>query len=340
MRSDANISKGIRYPTYDGPIYDVSTNDIICNGGLNPLVTPYDTTIIPVPAGATVTAEFHHTLTSGPSDPEDPIAKGHNGPIMVYLAKVDSALQTSVTGLKWFKIYEDGLTSDGRWAVERLIDNKGKVNFKIPTCIPNGDYFMRVELIALHGAGSSKGLMASPGAQFYMECAQIRISGGGSANPPTVNFPGAYGQSDPGILINIYYPPIQLRHPLHRLPHAAVPARALLDRVHLLRLRLPRVDRSLRLAPVVRALLPPVVRAPLPPVLNPEERLSTDNAVVKTGRDLQLAPKELASIRMIGIVNASPKWPDDTYSGCHITTLQVAENNDSVLSSDQYQIVT
>ncbi|KAG8804981.1 hypothetical protein FRC17_005791, partial [Serendipita sp. 399] len=187
--------KGIRYPTYDGPIYDVSTNDIICNGGLNPLVTPYDTTIIPVPAGATVTAEFHHTLTSGPSDPEDPIAKGHNGPIMVYLAKVDSALQTSVTGLKWFKIYEDGLTSDGRWAVERLIDNKGKVNFKVPTCIANGDYFMRVELIALHGAGSSKG------AQFYMECAQIRISGGGSANPPTVNFPGAYGQSDPGILI-------------------------------------------------------------------------------------------------------------------------------------------
>ncbi|KAG8823585.1 hypothetical protein FRC19_003497, partial [Serendipita sp. 401] len=194
---------GIRYPTYDGPIYDVSTNDIICNGGLNPLVTPYDTTIIPVPAGATVTAEFHHTLTSaGTSDAEDPIAKGHNGPIMVYLAKVDSALQTSVTGLKWFKIYEDGLGSDGRWAVERMIDAKGKVDFKIPTCIPNGDYFMRVELIALHGAGSSKG------AQFYMECAQIRISGGGSASPPTVSFPGAYGQSDPGILINIYYPPV------------------------------------------------------------------------------------------------------------------------------------
>ncbi|KAG8812655.1 hypothetical protein FRC18_002867 [Serendipita sp. 400] len=136
--------KGIRYPTYDGPIYDVSTNDIICNGGLNPLVT----------------------------------------------------------GLKWFKIYEDGLGSDGRWAVERMIDAKGKVDFKIPTCIPNGDYFMRVELIALHGAGSSKG------AQFYMECAQIRISGGGSASPSTVSFPGAYGQSDPGILINIYYPPV------------------------------------------------------------------------------------------------------------------------------------
>lgn len=62
-------------------------------------------------------------------------------------------------------------------------------------------------LSALHGASSY------PGAQFYvrdtllighrsllnepshfpqMECAQLRITGGGSANPATVNFPGAY----------------------------------------------------------------------------------------------------------------------------------------------------
>ncbi|KAG8769921.1 hypothetical protein FRC15_004317 [Serendipita sp. 397] len=193
--------KGIRYPTYDGPIYDVTTNDIICNGGLNPLVTPYDTTIIDVPAGATVTAEFHHTLTSaGTGDTDDPISSGHKGPIMVYLAKVPSALQTTVTGLQWFKIYEDGLHSDGTWAVDTMIANQGKVNFQLPVCVPSGEYFMRVELIALHGAGSLLG------AQFYMECAQIRVTGGGSASPATVSFPGAYGQSDPGILVNIYYP--------------------------------------------------------------------------------------------------------------------------------------
>ena len=34
-----------------------------------------------------------------------------------------------------------------------------------------------------------------------MECAQIRITGGGSASPPTVSFPGAYAGSDPGITI-------------------------------------------------------------------------------------------------------------------------------------------
>ncbi|KAG8767228.1 hypothetical protein FRC20_007812 [Serendipita sp. 405] len=188
--------KGIRYPNYDGPINDVTTNDIICNGGPNPLVTPFDTTIINVPAGATVTAEFHHTLTSaGTGDGDDPISATHKGPIMVYLAKVPSALQTTMTGLQWFKIYEDGLHSDGTWAVDTLIANKGKVDFKMPVCVPDGEYFMRVELIALHGAGSLLG------AQFYMECAQIRVTGGGSASPATVSFPGAYSQSDPGILI-------------------------------------------------------------------------------------------------------------------------------------------
>lgn len=33
---------------------------------------------------------------------------------------------------------------------------------------------------------------------------QLTISGGGSASPGTVNLPGAYSQSDPGILVNIH----------------------------------------------------------------------------------------------------------------------------------------
>ena len=39
-----------------------------------------------------------------------------------------------------------------------------------------------------------------------MECAQLQISGGGSKQPATVNFPGAYSGSDPGVRINIYQP--------------------------------------------------------------------------------------------------------------------------------------
>jgi hypothetical protein len=37
-----------------------------------------------------------------------------------------------------------------------------------------------------------------------MECAQLRITSGGNASPPTVSFPGAYKGTDPGVRINIY----------------------------------------------------------------------------------------------------------------------------------------
>lgn len=53
-----------------------------------------------------------------------------------------------MTGLAWFKIYEDGLTvSNQQWGVDRMIANKGKVTFTIPSCIPAGQYLLRHELI-------------------------------------------------------------------------------------------------------------------------------------------------------------------------------------------------
>lgn len=39
-----------------------------------------------------------------------------------------------------------------------------------------------------------------------MECAQLNVTGGGSASPPTVSFPGAYKGTDPGIKFQLYYP--------------------------------------------------------------------------------------------------------------------------------------
>ncbi|RDB20290.1 putative endo-beta-1,4-glucanase D [Hypsizygus marmoreus] len=191
---------GIRVPDYDGPITDVTSNDVICNGGINPYHQPISQTVIKVPAGASVTAEWHHTLDgANPSDSSDPIDASHKGPVIAYLAKIPSATQTSVTGLKWFKIYQDGYTSsDNSWGVDRLVKNKGKVTFSIPSCIEPGQYLLRHELIALHGAGSY------PGAQLYMECAQLEITGGGSTSPATASFPGAYSGTDPGIKINIY----------------------------------------------------------------------------------------------------------------------------------------
>lgn len=81
--------------------------------------------------------------------------------------------------------------------MQKLIANKGKVTVTIPSCLPDGDYLFRGELLALHSASRSGG------AQFYMECAQLRLSGGGSASPQTYNIPGIYKASDPGVLYNL-----------------------------------------------------------------------------------------------------------------------------------------
>ena len=96
---------------------------------------------------------------------------------------------------------EDGLDSSGKWGVDRMIANQGWVDMTMPACVAPGQYLLRAEIIALHSA-KSQGM-----AQFYMGCAQINVGGSGtSTGDQTVSFPGAYSASDPGILINIYYP--------------------------------------------------------------------------------------------------------------------------------------
>jgi cellulase len=73
-----------------------------------------------------------------------------------------------------------------------------QVDVKIPTDIAPGDYLLRAEVIALHVAGGLNG------AQFYPSCYQITVAGSGSASPAGVSFPGAYKNTDPGILVDIH----------------------------------------------------------------------------------------------------------------------------------------
>ena len=71
------------------PITDVTSNDVICNGGINPYHQPMSTVIISAKAGDTITAEWHHSLAGAdPSDPADPIDSSHKGPVMAYLSVV------------------------------------------------------------------------------------------------------------------------------------------------------------------------------------------------------------------------------------------------------------
>ncbi|OTA62363.1 lytic polysaccharide monooxygenase [Hypoxylon sp. EC38] len=193
---DQGQLKGVRAPDSDYPIQNVNDAAFACNKDLKHL----DSTVITVPAGSKVGAWWGHVIGGAQSanDADNPIAKSHKGPIIVYLAKVDNAATAQTTGLKWFKVAEDGL-SNGQWAVDKMIANNGWHYFTMPQCIAPGDYLMRVELIALHGA------QMQGQAQFYMECAQIRITGSGTNSGSNfVSFPGAYKANDPGIQVNIY----------------------------------------------------------------------------------------------------------------------------------------
>ncbi|KAK4179367.1 family 61 putative glycoside hydrolase [Triangularia setosa] len=187
------VSHAIRTPTYDGPITNVNSNDLACNGGPNPTMKSNE--IITVQAGTTVKAVWRHTLTSGPNNVMD---ASHKGPTLAYLKKVSNALTDTGIGGGWFKVQEDGY-SGGNWGTSKVINNAGLHYIDIPSCISPGQYLLRAEMIALHGAGSSGG------AQLYMECAQINIVGGtGTASPQTYSIPGIYKSNDPGILVNIY----------------------------------------------------------------------------------------------------------------------------------------
>ncbi|KAK6347064.1 hypothetical protein TWF696_007144 [Orbilia brochopaga] len=201
----AGKENALRLPTYDGPIEDVTSQYVACNGGPNPLVK-FSPNVVDVPAGAEITARWIHTLDTDWRTGLI-IDASHKGPIMVYLSKVSNAATAAIPSTGWFKIHEEGYNSaTGKWAVDRLIADRG-YKFRIPTCIAPGNYLMRVEIIALHAAGNY------PGAQLYMECAQINITGGGSLNPATVNFPGAYKGTDPGIKFNLYTSPISYTIP-------------------------------------------------------------------------------------------------------------------------------
>ncbi|PSK46169.1 Serine/threonine-protein kinase CLA4 [Elsinoe australis] len=194
MEQGAIRHKWQNTPESNYPTKDASSPDIACGK----YATGPAPVKVSIKAGSEVTAEWHHEPTQNSGDKDEPIALSHKGPIMAYLGKVDNSATASTTGVKWFKIYEDTKDSSGTWAVERFYNNKGMIPFTIPSCVADGDYFLRVEIIGLHEADRSMG------AQMYPNCAQISITGGGNANPETVSFPGAYENNGVGLSYNLY----------------------------------------------------------------------------------------------------------------------------------------
>lgn len=80
----------------------------------------------------------------------------------------------------------------------------------LPSNLAAGGYLVRHELIALQIA------QTEGGAEFYPSCTQINVGGNETGTPNTsdlVSFPGAYSDTDPGILVNAYDASLEYQFP-------------------------------------------------------------------------------------------------------------------------------
>lgn len=85
------------------------------------------------------------------------------------------------------------------WATDGLTSSNYTTSLKIPSKLAAGNYVIRHEIIALHGASSDNG------AQNYPQCFNVVVGGSGTVSVPTGTAgTSLYTRTDPGILFNLY----------------------------------------------------------------------------------------------------------------------------------------
>ncbi|KAF7596950.1 hypothetical protein BBP40_011316 [Aspergillus hancockii] len=192
--------------TVNFPIEPLSSKDIACGRDGEKGVAR----VCPAKANSLLTFEFREYADGSQDGSIDP---SHKGPCAVYMKKVDDATaDDNAAGDGWFKIFHTGFDeSVGKWCTDKLIDNKGFLSVNLPPDIEDGYYLIRTEILALHNSAFADPL--DP--QFFVNCAQIFVQGGGSAKPETVNIgEGTYTLDTPGLKYNIYAKPLQLPYPI------------------------------------------------------------------------------------------------------------------------------
>jgi hypothetical protein len=164
---------------YDDP-------DIICHRGAEPGALSAE-----IAPGGSVTLYW----STWPTD--------HHGPVITYLAECDGdCASVDKTTLEFFKIDEGGLIDNsavpGTWASDELIADNFSRTITIPSDIKSGNYVLRHEIIALHGAGTLDA------AQNYPQCINLKVTGDGTATPAGTLGTELYKDTDAGILVNIW----------------------------------------------------------------------------------------------------------------------------------------
>ncbi|RVD84282.1 uncharacterized protein DFL_006043 [Arthrobotrys flagrans] len=172
---------GIRMPPSNNPVTDVTSTDITCNvNGSNGA----NVAVINANAGDTIEVQWDTSTHPGP------IVHSLQGPLA-------SAKSASGVG-DWFKIQELNYVN-GKWANEVVAANAGKFSFNLPSNLASGEYLLRSEMLALHASQTLEG------AQFYIGCIQLKITGPGGNCSPTYKLPGAYKATDNNIYVSDFY---------------------------------------------------------------------------------------------------------------------------------------
>jgi len=179
-QSPATIER--QWPSYN-PILSISDPNIRCNGGTSAALSAN------VPAGQTVTAIWAQWTHQ-------------QGPVMVWMYKCSGAFTScDGSGAGWFKIDQMGMTAPPltgtSWGTAVVMANL-KWTSTIPATLAPGNYLIRHELLALHQADTP---------QWYPECAQLTVTGSGTATPSgsyLASIPSYASASDPGVMIDIY----------------------------------------------------------------------------------------------------------------------------------------
>ena len=179
----------------NNPLQNVNSTDMRCNiGGLSGTQTQTQT--------YTVTAGDRLGFTIADTF-------GHPGPQQVYISKAPADVKEYDGSGEWAKIYTltyslnasygsiDGVL---KWASHRA----QTFEFDLPEATPPGEYLLRAEGLALHAAHKANN------AQFYVACAQIKVTGNGAGLPgPTIQFPGGYKWNSTGVLIPEFWSKIK-----------------------------------------------------------------------------------------------------------------------------------
>ncbi|KAF2260480.1 hypothetical protein CC78DRAFT_472854, partial [Lojkania enalia] len=170
------------------PIKDLNSPNLVCNDPGS--VAEKTATIL---AGSEIKAYY-------PGWPHD------IGPVIVWMAHCGSEPTScstfNGTGKHWFKIQEVGLQNGtvryGQWALKDLLAANYTWSTTIPAALEQGAYLIRHEIIALH-------VPFEP--EFYPECAQLWVVGGGAQRPADsylASIPGMYSEKGKWSLGNCF----------------------------------------------------------------------------------------------------------------------------------------